>query len=43
MFGADHPFSIEDAGATMDAMDTVDETTRNSIFAGNASALFDLT
>ena len=43
MFGTDHPFSIEDAGATMDAMETVDDTTRNSIFAGNASALFDLT
>jgi len=27
----------------MDAMETVDETTRDSIFAGNASALFALT
>jgi len=43
MFGTDHPFSIEDAGATMDAMETVDDTTRHSIFAGNASALFALT
>ncbi|MCE2530526.1 MAG: amidohydrolase family protein [Acidimicrobiia bacterium] len=42
MFGTDHPFSIEDAGAVVGAMDTIDETTQNSIFAGTASALFGL-
>ena len=42
MFGTDHPFSIEDAGAVMDAMDTIDEETVDSIFAGTASALFRL-
>ncbi len=42
MFGTDHPFSIEDAGAVVGAMDTIDETTRSSIFAGAASALFGL-
>jgi len=42
MFGTDHPFSIEDAEATMEAMGEVGETTRHSIFAGNASALFSL-
>ena len=43
MYGTDHPFSIEDAEATADAMGTIDEPTRESIFAGTASALFRLT
>lgn len=43
MFGTDHPFSIEGAVATMDAIATVDDTIRGSIFAGNALALFNLT
>ena len=42
MFGTDHPFSIEDAGAVVDAMDALDEETLDSIFAGTASALFRL-
>ncbi len=42
MFGTDHPFSIEDAGANLEAMHAVDRTTRRSIFAGTASALFGL-
>ena len=43
MCGTDHPFSIEDAEATADAMGAIDEMSRNSIFAGTASALFRLT
>ena len=43
MFGTDHPFSIEDAEATEGAMGAIDDVTRNSIFAGTASALFRLT
>ncbi|MDE0169015.1 MAG: amidohydrolase family protein [bacterium] len=42
MYGTDHPFSIEDAEATADAMGTIDEITRESTFAGNASVLFRL-
>jgi len=42
MFGTDYPFSIEDAGASVGTMDTIDDTTRESIFAGNAAALFRL-
>ena len=42
MFGTDHPFSIEDAGANVGALDVIDETTRQSIFAGNAADLFRL-
>ena len=42
MFGTDHPFSIEDAEATVDAMGTVDAATRDSIYTRNASALFRL-
>ncbi len=42
MFGTDHPFSIEDTESTVDAMNTIDEKTRTSIFAGTASTLFRL-
>ena len=42
MFGTDHPFSIEDAGANIGALDMLDAPTRQSIFAGTAAALFRL-
>ncbi|WP_420613190.1 amidohydrolase family protein [Candidatus Spongiisocius sp.] len=42
MFGTDHPFSIEDADAVVDAMDAIDQETVDSIFAGTASTLFRL-
>ena len=42
MFGTDHPFSIKDAGANVGTMDTIDDTTRESIFAGTVAALFRL-
>ena len=42
MYGTDHPFSIEDAEATVDAMGAIDDATRYSIFAGTASSLFQL-
>ncbi|MCY4371348.1 MAG: amidohydrolase family protein [bacterium] len=42
MYGTDHPFSIEDTEATADAMGTIDEKTRESIFASTAASLFRL-